>query len=107
MDSVSELLDRSVGAKEYIIGTGGDADPLIDLNQLDFEQLIGRFGGRKRTAAKAIERDIEARLDEAVRKTLDYELPDVYGPELFDRKVDAIFDHIYTSYHNNGESVYS
>ena len=219
MDSVSELLDRSVGAKEYIIATGGDADPLIDLNQLDFEQLILRFGGRRRTAAKAIERDIEARLDEAVRKnptrldlaerfrrlideynagthnleellrrlkaindeltaeeqravredlseaelaiydlltkpepeltkaearmvkgaarkllehvedklvldwkkqqqtrsavkvavrkTLDYELPDIYGPELFDRKVDAIFDHIYTSYHNNGESVYS
>ncbi|MYG58567.1 MAG: type I restriction endonuclease subunit R [Acidimicrobiia bacterium] len=219
MDSVSELLDRSVGAKEYIIPTGGDSDPLIDLNQLDFEQLILRFGGRRRTAAKAIERDIEARLDEAVRKnptrldlaerfrrlideynagthnleellrrlkaindeltdeeqravredlseaelaiydlltkpepeltkaevrtvkgaarkllrhvenklvldwkkqqqtrsavkvavrkTLDDELPDIYGPELFDRKVDAIFDHIYTSYHNNGESVYS
>ena len=219
MDSVSELLDRSVGAKEYIIRAGGDADPLIDLNQLDFEQLILRFGGRRRTAAKAIERDIEARLDDAVRKnptrldlaerfrrlideynaqthnleellrrlkainddltaeeqravredlseaelaiydlltkpdpeltkaearmvkgaarkllkhvedklvldwkkqqqtrsavkvavrkTLDHELPDVYGPELFDRKVDAIFDHIYTSYHNNGESVYS
>ncbi len=219
MDSVSELLDRSVGAKEYIIAAGGDADPLIDLNQLDFEQLILRFDGRRRTAAKAIERDIEARLDEAVRKnptrldlaerfrrlideynaqthnleellrrlkaindeltaeeqravredlteaelaiydlltkpepeltkaearmvkgaarkllkhvedklvldwkkqqqtrsavkvavriTLDHELPDVYGPELFDRKVDAIFDHIYTSYHNNGESVYS
>ena len=68
MESVSELLDRSVGAKEYIIGTGGDADPLIDLNQLDFEQLILRFGGRKRTAAKAIQRDIEARIDEAMRK---------------------------------------
>ena len=219
MDSVSELLDRSVGAKEYIIATGGDADPLIDLNQLDFEQLMLRFDGRRRTAAKAIERDIEARLDEAVRKnptrldlaerfrrlideynagthnleellrrlkaindeltaeeqravredlseaelaiydlltkpepeltkaearmvkgaarkllkhvedklvldwkkqqqtrsavkvavrnTLDAELPDVYERELFNRKVDAIFDHIYTSYHNNGESVYS
>ncbi len=220
MDSVSELLDRSVGAKEYIIGTGGDADPLIDLNQLDFEQLILRFGGRRRTAAKAIQRDIEARLDEAVRKNptrldlaerfrrlineynagthnleellrrlkaindelteeeqravredlseaelaiydlltkpepdltkaeartvkgaarkllkhveeklvfdwkrkqqtrsavkvaigtvLDGELPvDAYGPALFDRKVNAVYEHIYTSYHNNGESVYS
>ena len=218
MDSVSELLDRSVAANEYIIGTAGDADPLIDLNQLDFEQLIDRFDGRKRTAAKAIQRDIEARLDEAVRKNptrldlaerfrrlideynagthnleellrrlkaindeltdeeqravqegmseeelaifdlltkpepdltraqaievkvaakklldhiadklvldwkrkqqtrsavkvavrkvLDNELPDVYKRELFDRKVDAIYEHIYTSYHNNGESVY-
>ena len=218
MDSVSELLDRSVGAKEYIIPTA-DADPLIDLNQLDFEELIRRFGDRRRTAAKAIERNIEERLDDAVRKnptrrdlaerfrqlideynagthnleeflrrlkaindeltdeeqravqegateeelaifdlltkpepdltraqavqvknaakklldriadelvldwkrkrqtlsavkvairkTLDNELPDVYGPELFDQKVSAIFEHIYASYYNNGESVYS
>ncbi|MCY4134701.1 MAG: type I restriction endonuclease subunit R [bacterium] len=218
MESVSELLDRSVAANEYIIGTG-DADPLIDLNQLDFEQLILSFGGRRRTAAKAIEKNIEARLDEAVRKNptrldlaeqfrqlideynagtynleellrrlkaindeltaeeqravredlseaelaiydlltkpepdltkaeartvkgaarkllkhveeklvldwkrkqqtrsavrvtvrnvLDNELPDVYERELFDRKVNAVYEHIYTSYHNNGESVYS
>jgi len=218
MESVSELLDRSVGAKEYIIGTGGDADPLIDLNQLDFEQLILRFGGRKRTAAKAIQRDIEARIDEAMRKNptrsglaerfrrlideynagthnleeflrrlkaindeltaeeqravkegmseeelaiydlltkpepdltraqavevkvaakklldhiadklvldwkrkqqtrsavkvavrtmLDNELPDIYELELFDRKANAVYEHIYTSYHNNGTSIY-
>ena len=217
MDSVSELLDRSVGANEYIIPTA-DTDPLIDLNQLDFEQLIGRFGGRRRTAAKAIQDNIEERLDDAVRKnptrldlaerfrqlideynagthnleellrrlkaindeltaeeqravkegvteeelaifdlltkpepdltrpqatqvktaakqlldhiadklvldwkrkqktraavklavskTLDAQLPDIYDPELFDQKVDAIYEHIYTSYHNNGESVY-
>ena len=217
MDSVSELLDRSVAANEYIIGTAG-ADPLIDLNQLDFEQLLLRFEGRKRTAAKAIANSIEERLDGAVRKNptrgdlaerfrrlideynagthnleeflrrlkaindeltdeeqravregvteeelavfdlltkpepdltrvqavqvknaakkllahvadklvldwkrkqqtrsavkvaigtvLDNELPDAYGPELFDRKVDAVYEHIYTSYHNNGESVY-
>ena len=218
MDSVSELLDRSVAANEYIIPTA-DADPLIDLNQLDFEQLIGRFEGRKRTAAKAIEKNIEERLDDAVRKNptrldlaerfrqlideynagthnleeflrrlkaindeltdeeqravregiteaelaifdlltkpepdltraqaievkgaakkllkhvadqlvldwkrkqqtrsavkttvkdiLDAELPDIYERELFDRKVNAVFDHIYTSYHNNEESVYN
>ena len=43
----------------------------------------------------------------AIGRMLDNELPDAYGPELFDRKVDAVFEHIYTSYHNNGESVYS
>ncbi len=219
MDSVSELLDRSVAANEYIIPTA-DADPLIDLNQLDFEQLIGRFEGRKRTAAKAIQDNIEERLEDAVRKnptrhdlaerfrrlideynagthnleellrrlkaindelteeeqrsvkegitedelaifdlltkpepeltraqaievkgaakklldriadelvldwkrkqqtrsavkvvirrTLDNELPiDLYGPELFNRKVNAVFDHIFISYYDNGESVYS
>ena len=218
MDSVSELLDRSVGAREYIIRTAGGADPLIDLNQLDFEQLALRFAANKRTAAKAIEKDLEKRLDDAVRKNptrldlaerfrrlideynagthnleeflrrlkaindeltseeqravregateaelaifdlltkpepeltaaearkvrgaakkllehiedklvldwkrrqqtrsavrvavgtvLDAELPDVYGPELFDQKIDAIFDHIYASYFDNGDSVY-
>ena len=218
MDSVSELLDRSVGAREYIIRSAGGADPLIDLNQLDFEQLALRFAANKRTAAKAIEKDLEKRLDDAVRKNptrlelaerfrrlideynagthnleeflrrlkaindeltseeqravregateadlaifdlltkpepdltaaearkvrgaakkllehiedklvldwkrrqqtrsavrvavgtvLDAELPDVYGPELFDQKVDAIFDHIYASYFDNGDSVY-
>ena len=218
MDSVSELLDRSVGAKEYIIRTADGAEPLIDLNQLDFEQLALRFAANKRTAAKAAEKNLEGRLDQAVRKNptllelaerfrrlideynagthnleellrrlkaindeltdeeqravredateaelaifdlltkpepeltkaeaitvkgaakkllervedklvldwkrrqhtrsavkvavkdvLDAELPEVYGPELFDRKVDAIFDHIYASYSDNGESVY-
>ncbi len=218
MDSVSALLDRSVAANEYIIGTTG-SDLLINLNQLDFEQIFERFNGRKRTAAKAIEKNIAKRLEDAVRKNptrsdlaerfrrlideynagthnleeflrrlkaindelteeeqravregiteeelavfdlltkpepdltraqavqvksaakkllwqitdklvldwkrkqqtrsavkvtiktvLDNELPDAYENELFDRKVDTVYEHIYTSYHNNGESVYS
>ena len=218
MDSVSELLDRSVGAKEYIIRSTGMAHNLIDLNQLDFKRLALRFAGNKRTAALAIKKDIEKRLVEVVRKNptqlelaerfrrliedynagthnleeflrrlkaindeltneeqravredateaelaifdlltkpepelteaeakkvmgaarkllkhveeklvldwkrrqqtrsavrvatgtvLDAQLPDVYGPELFDQKVDVIFDHIYASYFNNGGSVY-
>ena len=68
MDSVSELLDRSVGAKEYIIRSADGADPLIDLNQLDFEQLALRFAANKRTAAKAAEENLKKRLDDAVRK---------------------------------------
>ena len=218
VDSVSDLLDRSVGAREYIIRSAGGADPLIDLNQLDFEQLALRFAANKRTAANAIEKNLDQRLDDAVRKNptrlelaerfrqlideynagthnleeflrrlkaindelteeeqravredateaelaifdlltkpepeltkaeaikvkgaakkllahieeklvldwkrrqqtrsavrvaigtvLDEELPDVYGPELFDRKVDTVFDHIYASYFDNGASVY-
>ena len=38
----------------------------------------------------------------AVGTVLDDELPDVYGPQLFDQKADAIFDHIYASYFDNG-----
>ena len=68
MDSVSDLLDRSVGAKEYIIRSAAGADPLIDLSQLDFDQLAFQFAANKRTVAKAIEKDLEQRLDDAVRK---------------------------------------
>ncbi|WP_420611151.1 HsdR family type I site-specific deoxyribonuclease [Candidatus Poriferisodalis sp.] len=218
MDSVSDLLDRSVGAKEYIIRSAGGADPLIDLSQLDFDQLAFQFAANKRTVAKAIEKDLEQRLDDAVRKNpmrldlaerfrqliddynagthnleeflrrlkaindeltdeeqravredlseaelaifdlltkpdpeltesearkvkgvakkllkhvedklvldwkklqqtrsavkvaissvLDQELPEVYGPELFDRKVGNIYDHIYASYFDDRGSVY-
>ncbi len=218
MDSVSDLLDRSVGAKEYIIRSADGADPLIDLNQLDFEELVKRFAANKRTAAKAIQDNLKDRLDDAVRKNptridlaerfrrlideynagthnleellrrlkaindeltdeeqravredateaelaifdlltkpepeltkaeaitvrgaakkllervedklvldwkrrqqtrsamrsaigivLDAELPNAYDTELLKRKVDAIFDHIYASYSDNGESVY-
>ena len=42
----------------------------------------------------------------AIGTVLDAELPEVYGPELFDRKIDVIFDHIYASYFDNGASVY-
>jgi type I restriction enzyme R subunit len=219
MDSVSQLLDRSVSAEEYVIRAGGDAGPLVDLNQLDFEQLALRFAGTKRTAAKQIEQNLEKRLDAAVRKNptridlaerfrrlideynagthnleeflrrlkaindeltedeqrtvredlteaelaiydlltkpepeltkpeqtkvkaaakhllehvteklvldwrkrqhtraavqvavgklLDEELPEVYGPDLFDDKVTRVYEHIYASYFDNGESVYS
>lgn len=219
MDSVSQLLDRSVGAEEYVIRAGGDAGPLVDLNQLDFEQLALRFAGNKRTAAKQIEQNLEKRLDAAVRKNptridlaerfrrlideynagthnleeflrrlkaindelteeeqrtvredlteaelalydlltkpepeltkpeqaqvkaaakhllehvteklvldwrkrqhtraavqvavgklLDEELPEVYGPDLYDDKVTRVYEHIYASYFDNGGSVYS
>jgi type I restriction enzyme R subunit len=46
---VSELLDRSVGAEEYVIraaAEGADTDALIDLNTIDFEALAARLAGR-------------------------------------------------------------
>ena len=67
MDAVEDLLDRSVGAEEYVIRSAG-GDPLIDLNELDFEQLALRFATNKRTTAKQIEKDIERRLDVAIRQ---------------------------------------
>ena len=42
----------------------------------------------------------------AVGTVLDAELPAVYGPELFDQKVSAVFDHIYASYYDNGDTVH-
>ena len=51
-EAVDALLDRSVGAEEYVIraaAEGVDSDPLIDLSQIDFDALAARFAGRKRS----------------------------------------------------------
>lgn len=68
MDGVSDLLDRSVGTKEYIIRAAGEEQALLDLNKIDWEQLAITFAANKRTAAKAIERELEQQIDKAVRK---------------------------------------
>jgi type I restriction enzyme R subunit len=50
-DAVDALLDRSVGAEEYVIraaAEGLNPDPLIDLSQIDFDGLASKFAGRKR-----------------------------------------------------------
>lgn len=51
-DAVDALLDRSVGAEEYVIraaAEGSEPDPLIDLSQIDFDGLAAVFAGRKRS----------------------------------------------------------
>ena len=50
-DAVDALLDRSVGAEEYVIRAafeGTEPDPLIDLSLIDFDGLSAKFAGRKR-----------------------------------------------------------
>ncbi|MBV7295732.1 type I restriction endonuclease subunit R [Corynebacterium sp. TAE3-ERU12] len=50
-DAVDALLDRSVGAEEYVIraaAEGTKPDPLIDLSRIDFEGLADKLAGRKR-----------------------------------------------------------
>jgi len=68
MDGVSELLDRSVGTKEYIIRSAGEDAALLDLNQIDWEQLAVTFAANRRTAAKAAERALKEKIEDAVRK---------------------------------------
>ncbi len=56
-DAVDALLDRSVGAEEYVIraaAEGIEPDPLIDLSQIDFDALAARFAGRKRTETERL-----------------------------------------------------
>jgi type I restriction enzyme R subunit len=56
-DAVDALLDRSVGAEEYLIRAaveGADAEPLIDLSQIDFDALAARFAGRKRAETERL-----------------------------------------------------
>jgi len=62
-DAVDALLDRSVGAEEYVIraaAEGIEPDPLTDLSQIDFEALSVRFAGRKRAETDRLASSPEA-----------------------------------------------
>jgi type I restriction enzyme R subunit len=69
--AVSELLDRSVGAEEYVIraaADGSDADAVIDLSAIDFDALAARLTGRKRSGIQKLASDLGKRVDEAARR---------------------------------------
>jgi len=70
-DAVDALLDRSVGAEEYVIraaAEGIEPDPLIDLSQIDFEALATRFAGRKRSEAERLASLVKRRAVSAARR---------------------------------------
>lgn len=71
--AVSELLDRSVGAEEYLIraaaeGAEEETDGRIDLNAIDFDALAARFAGRKRSAAQRLANQLGQRLEASARR---------------------------------------
>ena len=70
-DAVDALLDRSVGAEEYVIraaAEGTDPDPLIDLSQIDFDGLASRFAGRKRAETDKLAALLKQRAVAAARR---------------------------------------
>lgn len=70
-DAVDALLDRSVGAEEYVIraaADGVDPDPLIDLSQIDFDSLAAQFAGRKRTETERYAALLKQRAVSAARR---------------------------------------
>jgi type I restriction enzyme R subunit len=71
VDAVDELLDRSVGAEEYVIraaAEGIEPDPLIDLSQIDFDALAARFAGRKRAETDRLAALLGQRAVDAARR---------------------------------------
>lgn len=68
--AVTELLDRSVGAEEYVIraaADGSDPDALIDLGAIDFETLAARLAGKTRSSTRRLIGDLTDRIDAAAR----------------------------------------
>lgn len=78
LDAVDALLDRSVGAEEYVIraaAEGTTPDPLLDLSQIDFEALARKFAGRKRAETDRLAQLLLARaIGAATRNPTRYEL---------------------------------
>jgi type I restriction enzyme R subunit len=69
--AVSELLDRSVGAEEYVIraaAEGADDDGRIDLNTIDFDALAARLAGRKRSGVQRLTKQLGDQLELSARR---------------------------------------
>jgi len=67
-DAVDALLDRSVGAEEYVIRTaaeGDHIDPYINLSKIDFESLAKQFGNNKRAETERLAALLKGRAEAA------------------------------------------
>ncbi len=77
-DAVDALLDRSVGAEEYVIRAaveGANPDPLIDLSLIDFDGLAQKIAGRKRAETDRLAQILHQRaIGAALRNPTRYEL---------------------------------
>ncbi|MGB3476407.1 MAG: type I restriction endonuclease subunit R [Mycobacterium sp.] len=77
-DDVDALLDRSVGAEEYVIraaAEGTKPDPLIDLSLIDFDGLAAKFAGRKRAETDRLAQLLRQQaISAAMRNPTRYEL---------------------------------
>ncbi len=77
-DAVDALLDRSVGAEEYVIraaAEGTKPDPLIDLSQIDFDGLAAKLAGRKRAETDRLAQLLRQQaIGAALRNPTRYEL---------------------------------
>lgn len=70
-DAVDALLDRSVGAEEYVIraaAEGMNPDPLIDLSLIDFHGLAAKFAGRKRAETDRLAQLLRQQAIEAAQR---------------------------------------
>ena len=79
-DAVDALLDRSVGAEEYVIraaAEGSEPDPPIDLSKIDFDVLAASFAGRKRAETDRLAALLKQRaVGAAARNPTRYDLVD-------------------------------
>ena len=69
-DAVDSLLDRSVGAEEYVIRTAAEGqlvDPLIDLSKIDFEGLAAKFGNKKRAETERLAALLKVRAESGAK----------------------------------------
>lgn len=68
---VRELLDRSVGAEDYVIraaADGSEAGPPIDLNAVDFDALAAALAGRKHSTTRRLIGDLTHRAEAATAR---------------------------------------
>lgn len=69
MSDLDALLDDSIATEGYRIGDKPEAEPLIDLSQIDFAALQKKFmDGKKATETEKLKGQIEKKLERMVRE---------------------------------------
>ncbi|OQC53429.1 MAG: Type I restriction enzyme EcoR124II R protein [Deltaproteobacteria bacterium ADurb.Bin022] len=88
--------------------------PQIEMSKADWEkvkatarQLLATLKAEKLVLDWRKRQQARAEVRVTIEKLLDYGLPKVYTPELFEQKTTAVFQHVYDSYYGYGRSVYT
>jgi type I restriction enzyme, R subunit len=71
--------------------------PLVSV-RLQREKLVLDWRNRQQSRAQ---------VRSAVEQILDQELPQLYKPDLYRQKCDAVYQHVYDSYFGPGQSCYA
>src|SRR6266702_3265492 len=127
MEDVADVLDQSIATEGYVIRPSVGSN-LIDLSNIDFDLLTKpdpALSKAEEREVKKVAKELHTKLKgeklvmdwkkrqttrAAVRYTIETmldELPRTYTPELYQKKCDVVYQHVFDAYSGQGNSLYA